>query len=141
MPGLEAARRRGALSLTVLCGTALLVLNLLPLPQCGALLGLPTLCPFKLLTGLPCPGCGMTRALIYCAHGDWHTALAFHPLGPLVFGALWLAFIIGVLRPFVPRRFAIAQSIFLPAGFSFIIALLAVWFWRLTHLATLPANF
>ncbi len=50
--------------------------------------GLPTLCPFRLLTGLPCPGCGMTRSLVALTHGDVLGALFFHPLGPIVALAL-----------------------------------------------------
>jgi hypothetical protein len=44
--------------------------------------GLPMLCPFRMVTGLPCPGCGMTRSLISLAHGDIAASLYFHPLGP-----------------------------------------------------------
>lgn len=30
----------------------------------------PTVCLFRRVTGRPCPGCGMTRALSRLAHGD-----------------------------------------------------------------------
>ena len=40
------------------------------------------LCPFRLITHLPCPGCGMTRALLALFHGDLHSALTIHPLSP-----------------------------------------------------------
>ncbi len=42
-----------------------------------------TTCPFALLTGMACPGCGMTRALSHLLHGDMTTALIYHPLSPL----------------------------------------------------------
>ncbi|HEX5722392.1 MAG TPA: DUF2752 domain-containing protein [Acidimicrobiia bacterium] len=45
---------------------------------------IPTLCPFALLTGSACPGCGMTRALAHLFRGDWSAAWAFHPLAPLL---------------------------------------------------------
>ena len=48
----------------------------------------PPLCPFRLLTGLPCPGCGLTRSLVCLLHGDLAMSLAFHPLGPPVALAL-----------------------------------------------------
>ena len=48
------------------------------------------LCPFRALTGLPCPGCGMTRAFCAIGHGDFAGALGFNPLAPLVFAAALL---------------------------------------------------
>ena len=37
------------------------------------------ICPFRLVTGLPCPGCGMTRAGVFLMHGDLAAALAANP--------------------------------------------------------------
>lgn len=37
-------------------------------------------CPIKFLTGVSCPGCGMTRAYISLLHFDFHRAYSFHPL-------------------------------------------------------------
>ncbi len=53
----------------------------------------PTLCPFRLVTGLPCPFCGMTRSMLALGQGDLGASVRFHPLGPVllvvaVFG-LW----------------------------------------------------
>ncbi len=31
-----------------------------------------------------CPGCGLTRALLYLAKGQWSTALMLHPLAPFL---------------------------------------------------------
>jgi len=53
---------------------------------------LQPLCPFKRLTGLPCPTCGMTRGALCLLHGDVLAAVAFNPL-VFVAGALasaWL---------------------------------------------------
>ncbi|MCC6588197.1 MAG: DUF2752 domain-containing protein [Bryobacterales bacterium] len=41
-------------------------------------------CPFRWLTGLPCPLCGMTRALFLLAKGDFIQAVELHALSPLV---------------------------------------------------------
>ena len=37
-------------------------------------------CPFRLLTGLFCPGCGTLRALHQLLHGHLMTAIDFNPL-------------------------------------------------------------
>ena len=38
-----------------------------------------TICPAVLITGLPCPGCGMTRAFIRLLHLDFAGAWQMHP--------------------------------------------------------------
>ena len=44
----------------------------------------PTLCPFRLATGLPCPFCGTTRSLMALGRGDVETSIQLSPLGPLL---------------------------------------------------------
>lgn len=50
-------------------------------------------CGLRLLTGLPCPFCGGTRALHAAARFDWWQALALNPLAFLlgVGVTLWFA--------------------------------------------------
>lgn len=40
-------------------------------------------CPFHALTGLNCPGCGLTRGFHALLHGDVFTALRFNALLPV----------------------------------------------------------
>lgn len=40
-------------------------------------------CPLRALTGIPCPGCFLTRAVAASLHGDLGTALHWHPIGPV----------------------------------------------------------
>jgi len=58
----------------------------IPAPSVGAstVLGLPKLCLLRNITGIACPGCGMTRSLIATGHLHFVDAIAFHPLGPPV---------------------------------------------------------
>lgn len=42
------------------------------------------MCPFKLLTGCPCPGCGGTRAFFALLHGDVITAIYTNPLSVML---------------------------------------------------------
>ena len=47
-------------------------------------LGLPP-CGFLLLTGSPCPGCGLTTAFAHAIRGSWGLALSANPLGLALF--------------------------------------------------------
>jgi hypothetical protein len=42
------------------------------------------ICPTATFLGIPCPGCGLTRATLELAHGHLGAALALHPLAPLI---------------------------------------------------------
>ena len=41
-------------------------------------------CPFKMLTGFPCPGCGITKSLVFFYQGEWTKSMHYHLFGPLV---------------------------------------------------------
>jgi uncharacterized membrane protein len=41
-------------------------------------------CPFKMLTGFPCPGCGITKSMVYFYERDVLKSLYYHILGPFV---------------------------------------------------------
>ena len=59
-------------------------------------------CPFQTATGLPCPGCGLTRGTTAIFRGQWHEALAFHPFSPLAIACIILL-ILSLTLP-EPRR-------------------------------------
>ncbi len=70
-------------------------------------LGFP-LCPMAASLGVPCPGCGLTRATLALLRGDVAAALHFHPLVWLL-TPLFVLFLGGAawqLRrgPVAPRR-------------------------------------
>jgi len=48
-------------------------------------------CPFKALTGLPCPSCGTTRAAVALLHGDVLGAMLSNPVTALA----GIAFVVG----------------------------------------------
>lgn len=46
---------------------------------------IPRLCIFHRLTGVPCPGCGLSRSIVAFTHLDLGQAISFHVFGPLFF--------------------------------------------------------
>jgi len=44
-----------------------------------------TICGLRLMTGIPCPSCGLTRSFCAIGRGDPARAFRDHPLGPLAF--------------------------------------------------------
>ncbi len=50
-------------------------------------------CPFRLATGLFCPGCGSGRAVHALVHGEWGRALGLNPVLVLLLppGLVWTA--------------------------------------------------
>ena len=37
-------------------------------------------CPLKFVTGISCPGCGMSRAVMNAVKGDFSAAFSYHPM-------------------------------------------------------------
>jgi len=107
-----------------LAGAAILIAWLVP---AGRLDRGPVLCPFRRLTGLPCPTCGLSRSWSAVLHGRLGDSVAFHPLGPLtVVGAAAFAARIDERAPGLTRRLrspTVAGSI--AAGW------VVVWLFRL----------
>jgi hypothetical protein len=90
----------------------------------------PEVAPFCLVRrflGIPCPGCGMTRALSHLARGEWRAALAFHPLAPLVAAELalgWAAAGLAAVSP-SPARWPSWVPALLAADGALLVALWA----------------
>lgn len=95
----------------------------------------PILCPFRALTGLPCPLCGSLRAFTLLMHGDgaWRQQNAVVVvLVALV--AVWFALRVAGVR--VPRRPWGAR-----AQLGAIVLLAAVaWAWTLGHAGTIAPS-
>ena len=62
-----------------------LVWTFVPLSIIGLLILLEVpLCPARNVFGVPCPGCGLTRATEAMVVGDFGSMLRFHPLAPIL---------------------------------------------------------
>lgn len=68
-------------------------------------LGLPP-CPFMAVTGLPCPGCGLTTSFAHMARLDFTAALGAQPFGVYAFllTLLLIPFSVYLMRRRVPLR-------------------------------------
>jgi uncharacterized protein YjeT (DUF2065 family) len=76
-----------------------LLTGTLGLQICLVTLHLPSWeCPFFKLTGVPCPGCGLTRACMLLLRGDLRDSIRFHAFAPL-FLVLISILIVGMLLP------------------------------------------
>lgn len=77
-------------------------------------------CPMVLLTGLPCPGCGLTRAALLFLQGHWKEAWQMHPFFYILLGLAVLAFI---------QRYLIGRKILAARLGVMAVAVLAVVFY------------
>lgn len=88
-------------------------------------------CFSRRVLGLPCPGCGMTRAFAHLAKGQWGAALAAHPLAPVLaieFVLIWLAWGRAALRNPSPTP----PAWLTPAVLAHVAVLCALWLGRLS---------
>jgi hypothetical protein len=88
-------------------------------------------CPFRLLTGLTCPGCGSTRALHQILHGNFEAAFALNPLLMVGIPLMLFAFLrysVIVMRGGVPRPNALPA----PYIYAMFFVILSFWIFRNT---------
>lgn len=91
---------------------------------------LPILCTIRSVTGYPCPGCGLTRAIVSAVHGEFRASLASHLLGlPLLAWLLAEAVRHGLWLGLESRRSVVdaAGHLLDRAGLLFVPAFLIVW--------------
>jgi|SRR5215204_1886770 len=83
-------------------------------------------CPFRFLTGLQCPGCGITRALHNLLHGHLMTAFTLNPLFVVA-----LPFLIFVLLRYTSYAFQqkTPRANALPANVIYFIFVVVASFW------------
>ena len=102
---------------------ALLVGAAIVLPA-AALSDTRVVCPFRRVTGLPCPACGLTRSWQAAAHLRPRESLRYHPLGT---ATLLAAAGIALWRPDDLPPLADRRAVQLSAT----VLWLASWLWRL----------
>lgn len=53
---------------------------------------LPSVCIFRSVTGIPCPGCGLVRSMVSAMHGGVAKSMEYHRLGFIVLAYVFLQF-------------------------------------------------
>jgi len=81
-------------------------------------------CIFKWITGISCPGCGITRAVLSTLRLDFKTALYYHPLFWLIIPTI--LFLVCAKKPLFGNN--LYQNIFCTVILTIV---LAVYFYRL----------
>jgi hypothetical protein len=59
-------------------------------------------CAFKGVTGVPCPTCGATHALVHFSHGEFIASFAMNPLAAITLFVSIIALPVGLIRLFSP---------------------------------------
>jgi len=113
---------------SIICGAALLqlVLTLLRVPGWT--------CPIFHTFGIPCPGCGMTRATVFLFRGNWKEAMTLHAFAPLFLVALMLiGFATLGPRPQIERMIARTEALERYTGITTLLlgGLIVYWLARL----------
>lgn len=79
------------------------------------------ICPFRRLTGIPCPCCGMTRACLAILRGDVAAALEINPLSIVAVSIMAVIVGLTIWRKTCPRIVVVLASI------VFLVALVLNW--------------
>ena len=94
-------------------------------------------CPLRSTLGVPCPGCGLTRAMVLLIQGNWQASFDLHAFAPIFLG-IGIILAIGSVLPARLQQMAAYQianferrtGIVALLGFSFML----YWFLRIFNL-------
>lgn len=86
--------KRWSWATVLLCGGAIVASFFLPPGGASD----EVMCLFKRTTGLPCIGCGLTRAFIAVGHGRFADAFAYNPITVLLYPGFIIAAVLASLR-------------------------------------------
>jgi len=98
-------------------------------------------CPFFRLTGIPCPGCGLSRAMMLLLKGDLSGSFRFHAFAPIFLLAI-ITLILSVLLPksIIQPAISRAERIERQTGLTVLILAGLIFYW-LARLLFLQAAF
>jgi hypothetical protein len=99
------------------------------------ILDLPSFqCPIRQATGMPCPGCGLSRAIQLLMGGAWRQSLDVHAFAAPVLAALAIM-AVSLLLPSHVRTRLVARigqlERFIPFGAFGLVSIVMYWLFRL----------
>ena len=87
---------------------------------------IPLFCPFKALTGIPCPGCGMTRAILSITKGDFQGAFGYNPFSFFLLFMVVISVVPGRQVEKLPSMAPVVMNYFL---IVVLVTVLVFWFY------------
>ena len=90
-------------------------------------------CPIKSALGMPCPGCGLSRAVALLFQNEWRASLTLHAFAPVFMVGFLLFVIIGILPPNLYQKSAgIIDALERRTGFMpfFMLSMIIYWLLR-----------
>ncbi len=91
-------------------------------------------CPFRLLTGFDCPGCGSQRALHHLLHFDFRAAATDNILLIAAIPYIGLAYILDMMKPAADSRAGKLQSRLYGHMAIWIVFSIIIAFWILRNI-------
>ena len=89
-------------------------------------------CPIYAFSGLPCPGCGLSRATVLLARGQWGAAMHMHAFAPVILAAVIVFSIAGFLpRKYLPGILSSIAAVERHTGLVTFMALAMLIYWGL----------
>lgn len=86
------------------------------------------LCSMKYLTGLPCPGCGLTHSFAAISTGHFIEAFHFHFFGPFIYIAVLIFIFVLFSEIFLDKKFPRLRKIFFSKKFTYIFGIILFLF-------------
>ena len=93
-----------------------------------------SVCAFRNATGIPCPGCGMTRSFAALSHGQPGLAFEKHWVGPFMYALFAFYMVKWAIEVLLRRRILarLEDRLRMPVLWSILAAMLVTWVIRLT---------
>jgi len=88
---------------------------------------MPETCWSRSLFDVKCPGCGLTRSIVYLAHGDWQASWAMHRLGFLMALAILAQFPYCAVGLFYKKDYPLGHRFAFIFAWALILLLIGNW--------------